>query len=56
MSAHEYIGQLSTVSAYLVLPASERGRVFSRIKQVLPETVEIVADITVHLARRYGEQ
>ena len=52
MSAREYIGLLSTVSAYLELPASERELVYSRIRQVLPERVEIAADITVHLARR----
>ncbi|MFC1418033.1 class I SAM-dependent methyltransferase [Streptacidiphilus cavernicola] len=52
MSAGDYIGHLSTVSAYLVLPASAREQVFSQITQVLPETVELAADITVHLARR----
>ena len=34
------------------VPTSEQEQVFSRIMQVLPETVEIAADITVHLARR----
>jgi hypothetical protein len=52
MSAPDYIGHLSTVSAYLQLPTSEQQRVFSQIMQVLPETVEIAADLTVHLARR----
>jgi len=52
MSARDYIGHLSTVSAYLELPASEQEQVYSRIRQVLPERVEIAADITVHLARR----
>lgn len=56
MGAHDYVGHLSTVSAYLVLPALEREQVFSQIMQVLPETVEIAADITVHLARRRYEQ
>ena len=56
MSARDYIGHLSTVSAYLVLPAPEREQVFSRIMEVLPETVESVADLTVHLARRRHEQ
>lgn len=56
MSASDYIGHLSTISAYLVLPASEQEQVFSQIMQVLPETVEIIADITVHLARRQREQ
>jgi hypothetical protein len=52
MSAPDYIGHLSTVSAYLQLPTSEQQQVFSQIMRVLPETVEIAADITVHLARR----
>ncbi|WP_334444875.1 class I SAM-dependent methyltransferase [Micromonospora sp. CPCC 206060] len=52
VSARDYIGLLSTVSAYLELPNSEQEQVYSRIMQVLPETVEIAADITVHLARR----
>lgn len=56
MSAREYIGQLSTISAYLVLPAFEREQVFSQIMQVLPRTVEIAADVTVHLARGHHEQ
>ncbi|MEU6089673.1 class I SAM-dependent methyltransferase [Streptomyces sp. NPDC047085] len=52
MSARDYVGHLSTVSAYLVLPASAQEQVFSRIMEVLPERVEMTADITVHLARR----
>jgi SAM-dependent methyltransferase len=52
LSARDYIGHLSTISAYLVLPALEQEQVFSRIMQVLPETVELAADITVHIAHR----
>jgi SAM-dependent methyltransferase len=52
MTARDYIGHLSTVSAYLELPAPERQQVYGQIMRVLPETVEITADITVHLARR----
>ncbi len=55
LTAHDYIGHLSTISAYLVLPDAEREQVFSQIIKVLPETVEIIADITVHLARRHDE-
>src|SRR5215469_13617167 len=51
MSARDYVGHLSTISAYLELPVPEQKRVFSQIMLVLPETVEIAADITVHLAR-----
>jgi hypothetical protein len=52
MSAADYVGHLSTISAYLMLPASEQEQVFRAIARVLPETVEIAADITAHLARR----
>ena len=52
MSARDYIGHLSTISAYLELPASAQQQVFGEIMRVLPETVEIAADITVHLGRR----
>ena len=52
VSAHDYVGQLSTISAYLELPAARQAQVFDRIVRALPETVEVSADITVHLARR----
>ncbi|MFC6080674.1 class I SAM-dependent methyltransferase [Sphaerisporangium aureirubrum] len=55
LTAHDYVGHLSTISAYLVLPDAEREQVFRQIIDVLPETVEIIADITVHLARRHDE-
>ncbi|WP_386143886.1 class I SAM-dependent methyltransferase [Streptomyces yanii] len=56
MGARDYVGHLSTTSAYLVLPALEQEQVLGQIMQLLPETVEIVADITVHLARRRYDQ
>jgi SAM-dependent methyltransferase len=56
MSADDYVGHCATVSAYLALPTSQRERVFTRIRQVLPKTVDITADITVHLARQRCEQ
>ncbi|MFI6322103.1 class I SAM-dependent methyltransferase [Nonomuraea sp. NPDC050556] len=52
MSAADYVGHLSTVSAYLVLPPADREQVFQQILRVLPDTVEIAADVTAHLARR----
>ncbi|MEV5440129.1 methyltransferase domain-containing protein [Streptomyces sp. NPDC052682] len=55
MSARDYVGHLSTLSAYLVLPAPQRERVLSRISRVLPDRVEMIADLTVHLARRREE-
>ena len=52
MDARDYVGFLGTVSAYLELPPSARGQVYARILDVLPEPVELAADLTVHLARR----
>ena len=56
MSARHYVGHLSTISAYSALPTSEQEQVFAQIEQVLPETVELSADVIVHLARRRPEQ
>lgn len=52
MPAREYVGHLSTVSAYLQLPTEPRTQALERILEVLPEVVEVNADLTVHLARR----
>lgn len=52
MSAHDYVGQLSTVSAYVMLQPAERDQVFRRILDVLPDTVELNAEVHTHLARR----
>jgi SAM-dependent methyltransferase len=50
-SARDFVGHLSTVSAYLELPAATRERALSEILAVLPGQVSLVADITLHLAR-----
>jgi SAM-dependent methyltransferase len=52
MTARDYVSHLSTVSAYLQLPAGQQDEVYRRIEQVLPPVVELTADIYVHLARR----
>jgi SAM-dependent methyltransferase len=52
ISAQDYVGQLSTVSAYVMLEPADRDEVFRRTLQVLPETVELNAEIHTHLARR----
>lgn len=52
MSAAGYVGHLSTISAYLELPDPARARVFARIRDVLPPTVTLATDLTVHLARK----
>jgi len=51
LSADDYVGHLSTISAYLELPEAVREHVFDRIRKVLPGRVTLVADITLHLAR-----
>jgi SAM-dependent methyltransferase len=50
-TAGDYVGHLSTVSAYLALPGEVRQQAFDRILEVLPEQVAVVADLTLHLAR-----
>lgn len=49
--AQAWVGYLSTVSAYLQLPAAQREQVFTRTLQVLPEHVDVHADVILHLAR-----
>jgi SAM-dependent methyltransferase len=52
MSARDYVGHLSTVSAYLQLETPQQEQVLGQIMRVLPKQVNVTADITVHLARR----
>jgi SAM-dependent methyltransferase len=52
VSARDYVGHLSTISAYLTLPATDRNEAFQRIMRALPNEIEVAADIVVHLARR----
>jgi hypothetical protein len=54
MSAGDYVGHLSTVSAYLVLREELRVEVLDRIAAALPERVSVNADLVLHLARRSG--
>jgi SAM-dependent methyltransferase len=52
MPAEQFVGHLSTVSAYLVLAGRDRAAVLGRILDALPERVVVTADITLHLARK----
>jgi SAM-dependent methyltransferase len=54
MSARDYVAHLATVSAYLQLPTTEREEMLGRILAVLPARVMLMADLTLHLARRGG--
>ena len=51
MTAADFVGHLSTVSAYLELSGHIRAEVLARVLAVLPERLEVDADITAHLAR-----
>jgi SAM-dependent methyltransferase len=51
LSADDYVGYLSTVSAYLQLSEGVRSDVLRGVFAVLPPYVECDADVIVHLAR-----
>ncbi len=51
LSARDYVGHLSTVSAYLQLPPAVRERALREIGEALPARVHVTADVTLHLAR-----
>jgi SAM-dependent methyltransferase len=51
VTAREYVGHLSTISAYLELSAPVRAETLGRILEVLPERVTLNGDLTLHLAR-----
>ena len=51
LSAHQFVGHLSTVSAYLQLAEPVREQALAAVLAVLPERVAVDADITLHLAR-----
>jgi SAM-dependent methyltransferase len=51
MGADDYVGHLSTVSAYLQLPEPVRREVLDAILEALPARVEMVGDLQLHLAR-----
>ena len=52
MSRDDYVGMLSTVSAWLELPPDEREAALEAVRDVLPEQVDLRRDLTLHLARR----
>lgn len=51
VSARDYIGLLSTVSAYLELEPADREAALGRVLAVLPAQVDVIGDIRLHLAR-----
>ena len=48
----EYVGYLSTVSAYLMLPLEDRQHVLRRIADAMPEQVRVDASVGMTLGRR----
>jgi SAM-dependent methyltransferase len=54
MPADDYVAHIGTVSAYLLLLPARRTEVLRLIREVLPDPVEVAADLTLHLAHRAG--
>ena len=52
VSARDYVGLLSTVSAFLVLSPVDREAALASILDALPAEVDVVGDIRLHLARK----
>lgn len=52
MAPDAYVGLLSTVSAYLLLAEEDRRQVLRHVLAVLPDPVQVDADVVLHLARR----
>lgn len=52
LTEDEFIAHLSTVSAYLVLPAARRAALLADTRAALPDSVDVAQDLLVHLARR----
>jgi SAM-dependent methyltransferase len=48
----DFVSHLATVSQYLVQPADRRATALARIRAALPDRVDVIHDVTVHLARR----
>ncbi|SDK87795.1 Methyltransferase domain-containing protein [Nocardioides sp. YR527] len=51
----DYVRHLDTVSAVRILPGADRSALFADLAAVLPEQVEVRADLMVHTARRVGD-
>jgi SAM-dependent methyltransferase len=52
MSADDYVAHLSTLSAYRVLADDARTDLLARVRAMLPNPVDVVVDVPLHLARR----
>ncbi len=52
----DYVRHLDTISAIRILSAADRSALFADLAAVLPEQVELRADLMVHTARRAGQR
>lgn len=52
VNREEFVGRLSTVSAYLMLSPARRAVALGRIRAVLPATVEVDTTLQLSMARR----
>ncbi|WP_170286015.1 class I SAM-dependent methyltransferase [Nocardioides rubriscoriae] len=52
LSAADYLAHLATVSAYRVLADDARADLLARVRDLLPDPVETLVRVPVHLARR----
>lgn len=52
MPVEDFLGRLSTVSAYLLLSTEARAATLDRVRAVLPDRVEVDATLHLSLARR----
>lgn len=52
MARDDYLRHLNTISAYRMLPETDRAGIFAELARRLPDRVPVQADLVVHTARR----
>ncbi|MER7555356.1 class I SAM-dependent methyltransferase [Nocardioides sp. NPDC126508] len=55
LTRDDYVRHLDTISAIRILSADDRSALFADLAGMLPERVEVRADLMVHTARRVGD-
>jgi SAM-dependent methyltransferase len=51
-SRDDFIGHIGTQSRFLVIEPEQRKSIFERVRSAMPDTIEFVSDLVLHLARR----
>lgn len=51
-SRDDFIGHIGTQSRFLIIEPEQRKLIFERVRSVMPDTIEFVSDLVLHLARR----